>query len=60
MVQRTISYLRMSAIAVALCRALVRPGLRVEPFKAQSLSLDSAVTPDGSEIGRSQAFQSEA
>lgn len=39
------------------CRHLVRKGLRVAPFKASNLSLNSYVTEDGKEIGMGQAFQ---
>ncbi|GEK47379.1 cobyric acid synthase [Bisbaumannia pacifica] len=40
-----------------LCRALARRGVSVAPFKPQNMALNSAVTVDGGEIGRSTALQ---
>src|SRR3954451_5120319 len=46
-----------SVVTAGICRWLHRAGLRVAPFKAQNMALNSVTAPDGSEIGRSQAMQ---
>ncbi len=49
-----------SVLTAGICRFLHRAGVRVAPFKAQNMALNSVVTLDGSEIGRSQAVQAAA
>jgi adenosylcobyric acid synthase len=49
-----------SLVTAGICRWLARQGVRVAPFKAQNMALNSAVTPSGAEIGRAQALQAAA
>jgi adenosylcobyric acid synthase len=49
-----------SVVTAGICRWLHRAGVRVAPFKAQNMALNSVVTADGSEVGRAQAVQAAA
>ncbi|NVO00200.1 MAG: cobyric acid synthase [Geobacteraceae bacterium] len=49
-----------SVIAAGICRILKNRGVNVAPFKSQNMALNSAVTPEGGEIGRAQAVQAAA
>ena len=49
-----------SIVATALCRFFSNRSLHVAPFKAQNMSNNSGVTPEGLEMGRAQIVQAEA
>ena len=60
MVLGTSSGAGKSMITTGLCRIFYKDGHSVTPFKAQNMALNSYVTKDGLEIGRSQGVQAAA
>ena len=59
MFQGTGSSVGKSLICAAMCRILADQGLKVLPFKAQNMALNSYITADGKEMGRAQVTQAE-
>ena len=60
MFQGTSSHVGKSILTTAFCRILKQDGYHVGPFKAQNMALNSYVTREGGEMGRSTVAQAEA
>jgi precorrin isomerase/dethiobiotin synthetase len=60
MIQGTMSNVGKTLITTGLCRVFKQDGLKAAPFKAQNMSSNAHVLPDGRQMSRAQAIQAEA
>lgn len=60
MIQGTSSGVGKSTLAIGICRLFWRRGMRTAPFKAQNLSDNAHILPDGRRMARSQAIAAAA
>lgn len=60
MIMGTGSSVGKSVVCAGLCRVLMQAGYRVAPFQSRNMALNSHVTPEGGEIGRSSAVEYQA
>ena len=60
MIQGTMSHVGKSLITAGLCRIFKQDGYKVAPFKAQNMSGNEHILPEGKKMSLSQAKQAEA